>query len=1089
MVALNLESVVRHLLRVCFLLAVCLASGPAYGEEKAKPTKYEQAALDAKTAHEGGDADALAQIAAKLDPWLVADLLCHGGQHDAAAALADAAQRSQDKTLRADTRKLPAYIDASRSRERDEAERERFRTLDEKRKTAKRIKEGPEREPLALAIVQGSTSDAAPETVVQIRLRHTRSFALEWLGRHEERQAALSKAGIAARKLGWLRRAEILLRDAGTCAFHDGDRADALASWDAYLDLCEERSKTALLRVLEKYRGLGDPARAARAYERHRIAYRAAKDSLSEAWATDRAGESNALLGKFALALRQHDRARKLYAQLKRRPLDDKKGKKEVLNGEIRALGNMARVHGVRGEYAQAIDLLDLAVGQIEAAGALADPLDAAWIEMLRGNVELRLGHHAAALPHYERALTAMRKHGDTYNPPAILANIGTIHRDQDDHQKAFDAYADGSRQLEKLGDQRGQAQALGNMGVALDAMKRYDEAVTAYEAAWKLKKAVGDEAGAALTLANIGEVHQHKGDYVLARQKLTESAERARSVKGATEQEVAALSMLARLYLEMGDAAKKESDKKAAWTAARSTAETALDRLETLLGGLGDEQGAAARAEFAMVFAVGALAAVREQNASQALTFLESGRAGAFLDLLDNRDALRFEEEGLPEALLREEAEAKEAERKAQQALDEVTDGDREAAEKALREATSRRLKVSGARYQRQLKKLAGLQQYFRAKDIKTIQASLGEDQALVLYGLFHDDGVVHNEKVLDEAIALVLRRDADAARLVPLGKATVILDACAKAERAVRNTKKIKTRGGDTDEDLPSYQERWEEEADRLQRLLIGPLNLAKDVKQVLVSPEGRLCYVPFSTLLNGRTVVMTPSGSTHVLLHGEERGKRGEGVLALGDPVYEGVTKGARSVYYRGQGLPPLPHTRAEAEAVGSTTLLGPQASEAGLREALRGTDRWRAVHFACHGKTIAERPMLSSLALSPSEDDDGFLSALEVMRESIPADLAVLSACETSQGKIVKGEGLVGLTRAFMFAGAPRVICSLWRVDDEATAALMKKFYALWKEGKPTAVALQEAQRSIRDHPNGRWKPPHFWAAWTLWGLGE
>ena len=101
------------------------------------------------------------------------------------------------------------------------------------------------------------------------------------------------------------------------------------------------------------------------------------------------------------------------------------------------------------------------------------------------------------------------------------------------------------------------------------------------------------------------------------------------------------------------------------------------------------------------------------------------------------------------------------------------------------------------------------------------------------------------------------------------------------------------------------------------------------------------------------------------------------------------------------------------------------------------------------------------------------------------------LVVLSACETGRGRVVKGEGIVGLTRAFMMAGAPRVLCSLWKVDDEATKALMVKFYELWnqEEGKglPAATALKQAQEFVRSHE--RWKHPFYWAAWVLWGLPD
>ena len=109
--------------------------------------------------------------------------------------------------------------------------------------------------------------------------------------------------------------------------------------------------------------------------------------------------------------------------------------------------------------------------------------------------------------------------------------------------------------------------------------------------------------------------------------------------------------------------------------------------------------------------------------------------------------------------------------------------------------------------------------------------------------------------------------------------------------------------------------------------------------------------------------------------------------------------------------------------------------------------------------------------------------------KILRMKIPADLAVLSACETGRGQVIDGEGIRGLTRAFMFAGCPRVICSLWKVDDEATRALMVKFYELWngteaKPGLPIADALRGAQEHVRSQ--AKWKHPYYWGAWVLWG---
>ena len=174
-------------------------------------------------------------------------------------------------------------------------------------------------------------------------------------------------------------------------------------------------------------------------------------------------------------------------------------------------------------------------------------------------------------------------------------------------------------------------------------------------------------------------------------------------------------------------------------------------------------------------------------------------------------------------------------------------------------------------------------------------------------------------------------------------------------------------------------------------------------------------------------------------------------------------------------------------------GGVRLLGARATEAGLREAVRDPKhpRWRSIHLACHGIANATQPSLSALAVTPAGEDDGFLTALEVLEMRMSADLAVLSACESGRGKLVRGEGLVGLARAFMI-GAPRVIVSLWKVDDQATLALMKKFYELWnpKDSSAkmgTAAALKKAQEYVRSQEG--WKHPQFWAPWLLWGLPD
>jgi CHAT domain-containing protein len=146
-------------------------------------------------------------------------------------------------------------------------------------------------------------------------------------------------------------------------------------------------------------------------------------------------------------------------------------------------------------------------------------------------------------------------------------------------------------------------------------------------------------------------------------------------------------------------------------------------------------------------------------------------------------------------------------------------------------------------------------------------------------------------------------------------------------------------------------------------------------------------------------------------------------------------------------------------------------------------------YRIVHFATHGLINNERPDLSGIVLSLYDEEgrsrNGFLRLNDIYNLQLPADLIVLSACSTGLGKEVKGEGLIGLTRGFMYAGASSVVASLWKVDDEATAQLMKHFYeAMFGKGLTPAAALRDAQLVMsRDQ---RWQSPYFWAGFVIQG---
>jgi tetratricopeptide (TPR) repeat protein len=294
----------------------------------------------------------------------------------------------------------------------------------------------------------------------------------------------------------------------------------------------------------------------------------------------------------------------------------------------------------------------------------------------------------------------------------------------------------------------------------------------------------------------------------------------------------------------------------------------------------------------------------------------------------------------------------------------------------------------------------------------------------------------------------------------------------------------------------------------AESLSRKLLGPVWAGSALpKRLVVVPDGALGLVPFAALpvppygsswkaaagrkllLEYLETVSIPSATT---LAAERRrthppGPGGRRAAILADPVY-------RAGDPLTPAFDPLPATRHEAQAIAELAppgevevRLGPAASrEAVLSGALRGD---RILHFATHAVADMATPERSGLVLSQVDveghSQEGFLGLADLYGLDLDADLVVLSACDTALGKEVRGEGLMSLTRGFQSAGVPRVVASLWRAPDRATAELMPRFYReMWLNNLPPAAALRKAQNAVRRQPH--YGPPYYWAGFVLQG---
>jgi CHAT domain-containing protein/tetratricopeptide (TPR) repeat protein len=284
-------------------------------------------------------------------------------------------------------------------------------------------------------------------------------------------------------------------------------------------------------------------------------------------------------------------------------------------------------------------------------------------------------------------------------------------------------------------------------------------------------------------------------------------------------------------------------------------------------------------------------------------------------------------------------------------------------------------------------------------------------------------------------------------------------------------------------------------------LSRTLVAPV-LARVPEQahLVIAPHAILAYLPFEVLADerGRYLVernpisYAPSVSSFAFLRQRARtAPQHPTLVAIGSP--SGFTAGraderAASVEWVGL-LKPLPYSGVELERVADLfepqvqVLSGPAATEDALRAA--ALDQAAILHFATHALIDEERPERSGLALSPGGAADGILQTREIYRFDLNAALVTLSACQTALGRDVTGEGLVGMSRAFFYAGANAVTASLWNVSDRTTADLMAAFYDAIRAGTPIDRALAEAKRSfLRGAPDRR--HPYYWAPFIVMG---
>jgi len=776
------------------------------------------------------------------------------------------------------------------------------------------------------------------------------------------------------------------------------------------------------------------------------------------------------------------------------------------MTGLAQVLANLGAAYSSLAEHQQALDVYNEVSSLVAATGDRA--VEAQALTNL-ATVYGKLADYDRALSNLERALEICRDIHNNVGEAHALNSLGILYGHAGRHREALDAHQRARSIGESLGDEKLQTMAIGNIGYAYFLLEQKEKAIDYYKQFLERVRKSGDRLGEVAALFYLGTAYDDLGDKDRALDLYRELVPLAET-SGDGDRLTAALHRMARIARNRGDLSQARERIEAALQIAES-ARTKLVSYELRASYFGSVQ------KF-YGFYVDVLMELHQRHPEQGLDALalvnnERARARVLLDLLtESRVDIR---EGVDSELL-------ESERRLKQQLNQKAERqaqlfNNKRAEKQL-QAIAKEIDVLTQQYQdiqsqirRNSPRYAALTQP-APLGVSDIQALLDADTLLLEYGegeersylwMVSQTGLSSYQLPGHRDLQVKVRRLGEllTARLRPRG--TSKQDAPAAMDKAY-----------------------WREAA-ALSQVLLGPVSSLLGHKRLLIVAGGALQYVPFSALpipgaaapsplIADHEVLNLPSVSALAALRREISRPPPDRLLAvLADPVFEaddprvknGSNKAAKDrvnlvaskidptvrgfADSRGR-IPRLLYTRREAENIRS---LSPESTVAldfqATRAMLTGPElrKYRIIHIATHGLLDNEHPELSGILLSMVDErgarQNGFLGLHDVYNLKWGAELVVLSACQTGLGKQVRGEGLVGLTRGFMYAGTPRVMASLWKINDVATAELMSRFYEemLVRQLSPSA-ALRRAQLAM--WKSKRWQAPYYWAGFLIQG---
>lgn len=781
-------------------------------------------------------------------------------------------------------------------------------------------------------------------------------------------------------------------------------------------------------------------------------------NKLMEAFTLHEVGMIYGDIGLYQKAIDSHSRAAALYRELK------------IPKGEADVLVNIGWVYGELGDNQNLLAIYDRAAEVYRTVGEVDPVLISNF-----ASTYARLGQYQRALEIHLQVLEMRRVTDDYHGLGITLRSIGSCYERLGDNQKALDFYNQSLEFMRKAGNHFYTATTLSYLGQLYDILDQKEKALDYFNQTLKLQQTINDRKGVAITLFHIARVERKRGNLSEARKRIEEALEIVEGLRA----KVASQQLRASFF-------------------------ASVQQYRT--------------------FYIDLLMRLHKENPSQhldraAFNASETGRARSLLELL--REANSEIRHGVDPALIERERTLRETiADKAQMQMRLLSGAHSDDQARAMAkeiaaittdyEQVQAQIRAASPQYDALVQPvpltLAEIQQKVLDTDTLLLEYSLGEEKSFLW--AITPDSIKTYELPNRAAIEPVARRvyESLTARNASLAKETI--------EQRRRR--------------LELADAEYAKAATSLSQILLGPVAAELKSKRLLIVSDGVLQFIPFAglpdpaatdaeVLASNHEIVTAPSASVVALLRQETANRKPapKAIAVLADPVFSDgdprvsiarlahsklteKDSGAdvlRSMTESGlTSLRRLRFSRQEADEIArmaaNDAKLEAVDFEANRKLATSAElGQYRVVHFATHGLINNQHPELSGIVLSlvdeKGQPQNGFLRLYDLYNLKLSADLVVLSACQTALGKEIKGEGLVGLTRGFMYAGAPRVVASLWQIDDRASAEFMKRFYQgmLVQKLRP-AAALRATQISMQK--DKRWNAPHYWAAFTLQG---